>query len=545
MFIASAFSVIMVIGCLAVVFLVVYKLVEIAKSSSSMQKFFFLFGICILITSSIFAQDARLLFGPWRVTHSNDCRTCPFVLYHIIVNPVPQVNGFRLDSAERYYGGSQYDTWWREYHDSCAWVSSNTLNVWRRKIEYGRANDPYRVGQYKFDSEFRFLSFLLIEPSNYLPGGIDSVMFEQFTYNTSGQLINKINQDKTEIGFHHPNEWEYSYNENGKLSSEARYHYPEYGDPYIWSYTEQYYSHDGFLIKRKGFSNPTHDSLVFDFQYNYEYDSLQRLIHTWTEHLSGEDNSLVMISEWFAYYSNEGLKDSTLTMQHPNGRVSKKEIFTYNEDGEVMSTTSVNSRSYGDSISYSYTMDTWTRSDLEWIRISHYYKDSVWVPSWYSREEYNESGQLIEEESWIYENGVLSYDPYSDGKHIYEWDENGLLLSFQRYTDPLEPGDFPTKKMIFHWSKVNSTDNIDKPKDHIVLYPNPTQDKIWIKGLKADDHSLNIQLFTSNGQLVLNREVEVYEAEIYISHLPDGFYFVRISDGKTLSWQKLMKQGIR
>ncbi len=75
----------------------------------------------------------------------------------------------------------------------------------------------------------------------------------------------------------------------------------------------------------------------------------------------------------------------------------------------------------------------------------------------------------------------------------------------------------------------------------ITLYPNPAHDVISIT-INGKVYEGMLQIFSSNGALVLSKMIDNNNQEINISHLAAGSYYVRISDGANLTTMKFNKQ---
>ena len=72
-------------------------------------------------------------------------------------------------------------------------------------------------------------------------------------------------------------------------------------------------------------------------------------------------------------------------------------------------------------------------------------------------------------------------------------------------------------------SSLSSFDEDSENLD-VIMYPNPTSDKIHIKGLNDYD----LKVYNMLGQIILKANKTQY---IYVKSLPSGIYFVEVSDG--------------
>jgi hypothetical protein len=80
-----------------------------------------------------------------------------------------------------------------------------------------------------------------------------------------------------------------------------------------------------------------------------------------------------------------------------------------------------------------------------------------------------------------------------------------------------------TRTVNVEGSSLSSFDGDSENLD-VVMYPNPTSDKIYIKGLNNYD----LKVYNMLGQIILKANNTQY---IHVKHLPSGIYFVEVSDG--------------
>ena len=97
---------------------------------------------------------------------------------------------------------------------------------------------------------------------------------------------------------------------------------------------------------------------------------------------------------------------------------------------------------------------------------------------------------------------------------------------------------------------VNSAENsnIKKDLDHLILYPNPTEEFSSFEFTVKDDTFLKIEIHNMNGVLIntlYNSRVKKGKNRLTfnIANLKSGVYFIKfIKDGDTLFTKKLIKQ---
>lgn len=72
----------------------------------------------------------------------------------------------------------------------------------------------------------------------------------------------------------------------------------------------------------------------------------------------------------------------------------------------------------------------------------------------------------------------------------------------------------------------NNSEEVLKSNDELIIYPNPTNSKIYIKYVIATKETISKQLYNSIGQLLITTQ----ENEIDIQHLPKGIYFLKCAN---------------
>lgn len=119
-----------------------------------------------------------------------------------------------------------------------------------------------------------------------------------------------------------------------------------------------------------------------------------------------------------------------------------------------------------------------------------------------------------------------------------------LGLVVVRMGNQATSGEVPTQLCNSIWEKLNavmcsttSTDEINKSKEIILIFPNPANTEINIV-LPSND-STKIEISNAMGQLIINDQ---NKSKIDISNLPNGLYFISVKQGQRSYTQKLIKQ---
>ena len=73
-----------------------------------------------------------------------------------------------------------------------------------------------------------------------------------------------------------------------------------------------------------------------------------------------------------------------------------------------------------------------------------------------------------------------------------------------------------------------------------VVYPNPAKDKITIKTSGAMQQG-NLTIVNIKGQELITRQLTLTKTQLDVSSLPNGAYFVRLTNDKTVTTGKIIK----
>lgn len=83
---------------------------------------------------------------------------------------------------------------------------------------------------------------------------------------------------------------------------------------------------------------------------------------------------------------------------------------------------------------------------------------------------------------------------------------------------------YSVRKLTFGEGGLTATDNLNS--NQLFVYPNPTQDQLFINGLSADE---SVRIYDLNGQLL---SVSTANADglcqLYVASLPQGTYLLQI-----------------
>ncbi len=124
--------------------------------------------------------------------------------------------------------------------------------------------------------------------------------------------------------------------------------------------------------------------------------------------------------------------------------------------------------------------------------------------------------------------------------------QQAIMQSASQYTNPDTLLGYGIPNYQSAWWLLTSVDSNKEGNNNIaLLYPNPFSNFINIK-LTSGDKQADIKVFNTMGQVVLEKEIStpIYRLnfESYGSSMPEGVYFVKISDGNHFQTVKMIKR---
>ncbi len=131
------------------------------------------------------------------------------------------------------------------------------------------------------------------------------------------------------------------------------------------------------------------------------------------------------------------------------------------------------------------------------------------------------------------------------GKFSHSWDKIGIADSTQlkAWLDPDNTG-------VLILNGIVDVPELEKEKRvHLTIFPNPTNGVVWLnfdKNLKNE--TVQLIVLDLAGRRVLDKTIsaeKLKQAEINLSFLKEGIYFVRTIIDKEISTQKIIKTSIR
>ncbi len=129
-------------------------------------------------------------------------------------------------------------------------------------------------------------------------------------------------------------------------------------------------------------------------------------------------------------------------------------------------------------------------------------------------------------------------DGFSDGEKIYFSIINTITLHEQNLNVELDEslpnsdGNFVREGLsVVKDVNISSIETGNNRGANISIYPNPSNGKVWIEGLKEE---AEITIYDASGQKLLNRNIPAGKVDLDLSNLQKGIYLVKlVSENKT------------
>jgi hypothetical protein len=301
-------------------------------------------------------------------------------------------------------------------------------------------------------------------------------------------------------------------------------------------------------------------------QYIYTYDAsnnlTNELIQTWN---SSTWNNVHRLN--YTYDSNNNQTSEIYQNWSGSAWVNSFQYeYTYDANNNQISELDQqwNSNSWVNSEEYLYTYDA---NNKRVSGLDQMWTDSAWVESTQFIYTYDLSYNLINilykgwyGSSWIIiSQSIYSYDDHSNQtseldqnwngstwvnfyQELYSYDANNFqkssaFKSWNMTGTELEYGD----SSYYYFHTVLGINDLKLQHTSITFYPNPATDKITIETAATLTNS-QLSIMNLNGQELMTRQITSPKTQIDISNLPNGVYFVRLTNDKTMEVGKFVKQ---
>lgn len=355
------------------------------------------------------------------------------------------------------------------------------------------------------------------------------------TFDENGNRIAQIEHATLERGLGFPyvkHEWEYD--SNGNKLHMFKYYKDE--EQQEWQRNIKYdfkNDNNGQLIQRMEFVwGEDFSAWEPKWLNTYSYNSLgletEQLVDSW----STEPQGWRKTSKIENTYSPDGIK---LSEYHYGWNLNegnwRKNVNLWKEYDSLGRMTAQENYNLGASFLSEYYYDSignctsYFSSSLPWLRNYH--------PTVKNISTCNAKQEIIKEEKYRSIDG--KWVPQDKTEKTY--DDNGNVLMTTSYAWNQESNTWILDGRTHYYYQNHSSGINQYFEDEIIIYPNPTSGNIQISGLGKPS---SVQVLNTKGQSIRIFQ-KVYES-IDISMLPEGSYFLLISDGKKRFIKRLIKR---
>ncbi len=185
-------------------------------------------------------------------------------------------------------------------------------------------------------------------------------------------------------------------------------------------------------------------------------------------------------------------------------------------------------------------------------------RDGEFVPTLYYEHNYNDKGLVtntliqfgyngVLQNEWQY--GNLSAITPTSGYNSYEFEynENNQLIKKTEISEGIietPPYDVLFRQTYYYENPLTTSlaAKLEAPLFNLEVYPNPTQQEVFITSDTKEEEQLHYKIFNQQGHLVLSGLVTTRSNSIRLGRLPAGNYWILLSDAKQ---RKLVKKIVK
>lgn len=349
---------------------------------------------------------------------------------------------------------------------------------------------------------------------------------DEYIYNSEmkGTVLIEREWDNTSQVWNTIFRTELNYNNQGMISSITIYSLDEQSQEMkLENMIEAFYNATGKLDSVLHYIPVTTDTSILESKQIYHYNASGKLEEM--EFVSIEDGDTETLSYIYTYNADGNLETSSMVYSEEEEEIIfYKRFYSYDASGKK-----TNSEFWSLNF-FTFTLEKNSRTVYE----------------------YNISGDITVETSSNWNNTTETWD--EDEREVYTYGNiNFSDVAFPYYAQiivnseefevtfnkaPVESNTFEiidgnwknTDKTFFFYSVGIPTNIFVQEQNSILMYPNPTSDKVLFNW---DSHyqRLNLQIYMTTGSKIMDREISSNE-QVSITDLNRGIYFVKLNNGK-------------
>ena len=394
----------------------------------------------------------------------------------------------RLDSSLE-FSPSDYSKTTREFNSDGNWL--------RYISSYWNANTESFVPHYKTQHYYDGLGNRILREFHSWDTNTNSYLLiykdDEFYYDTNGNEILKIryNWDTTTDSFVLYTKYESYYNRFENTKAIITYRWDTANDSYGTFYKQEYnYDTNGNEIQ------------MIDYYWNSDSESFGINYHSYKNEKTYDSNENITLHTRYKWNTTT---ESFVPID--------KDEFYYDTNGNEI----LKERYNWDIATNSYVKDTKDETTFDangnrTLSINYNWDSNLGVYKPSFKQEYsivldNETNLTLEGTSFIYD------------ANLYNWS----LLEEEEF------------KSFWYYTKNESLSTKDINEELYSIYPNPTNDKLFIQGLL---NTSKVSIYNVLGKLVLSQTIT---KEIDVKQLSKGIYILKIIDGQKETTRKFIK----
>lgn len=491
-----------------------------------------LLAICLLSSTSHFAQNLQdypaLLLDP-----------------EVIRNDHFSVEYRFLDNESLQRNTTLNNRTFNEEHRQEAKINYDSV-VTRIKNEETSLFDLDKKSIYKYDEEGRKILTQFLEYDQVSETWINKTKRENL-YEGGNSSLREISYKWENGNWIETYKTEYTYNQNGDVTSRIYYSYDENSKTLKPNQKVEHIFDDlGKLIEVIDYQWDEEWYVYIIDEFSYGENDLLELMEIFLHSASGIREDFFLIGRDTYEYNDQLKLESYMSysFNYEKGVLEpeRKEETSYDEDGKLNTLTTY--KWEGES-------ETWannSKTDRKYNssgKLTHYsaYEWSIdlqqWIGSFQSIYFYNESGKQIGAESYYGWDENSNW--VANQKATYSYHSTGNILNAYYHNWNLERGDWEvTENQTFYYSHpdmILGNLNFSSTKE-VLIYPNPANESFNLSNFPLFNSTVII--LDENGKKV--RKFDASEMTFDIEDLKPGIYYVLFPMSGQVKVEKLIKR---